>query len=94
MSLSRAHQALKKWMAETDTSQVALAEQLTRKLNAAPPVNQTTVGGWVRDKSEPRGASMLVALKEIAGIEVAWWLEPALPDSGSQAAAKPTGTDG
>lgn len=81
MSASRASHALKAWLEETDTSQVDLAERVTRVMSATPAVNQSTVSAWSRGKSLPGGSAM-VALQTVAGILVEWWLQPA-PDTAS-----------
>ena len=82
--LTRASQALKRWMRDTETSQVRLAELLTERLGRAAraPVNQSTVSSWARGAYQPGGPGM-VALQEIAGIPVTDWIVPAEADSGT-----------
>lgn len=87
---TRASQALKRWMKDTDTSQVRLAELVTEKLGRSKPVNQSTISSWARGAYPPGGPGM-VALQEIAGITLTDWLVPA--DSNEAAPSSPSSSD-
>ena len=91
---TRASRALKTWMAETSTSQVKLAELLTKALGAFArvPVNQSTVSAWARGAYLPSGQAM-VAIQQVTGIPVTEWIVAAEASAPSLPAVDDTETD-
>lgn len=87
--VTRASQALKRWMLTTGTSQVRLAELVTEKLGRLKPVNQSTISSWARGAYPPGGPGM-VALQQITGIALADWIVPA-EDSSPDLSANDSG---
>lgn len=89
---TRASKALKRWMTDTATSQVRLAQLVTEKLGrlAKTPVNQSTISAWTRGVYQPGGQGM-VAIQEITGIPVTEWIVPA--DDSSPAIVVDADTD-
>lgn len=82
---SRAGVLLRKWIAETETTQMKLAAELG--------VSQTAVSAWLSG-SEPR-ATIAGKLQELAGIPIAAWGEAVDADESGSYAASPgvaTGT--
>lgn len=77
---TRASHALSAWVDELDDSgnqlrtQQDLAKILSARLPRDKEIAQSTVSAWCAGKSQPRGDAM-VALQEIAGVQLAWWLE-------------------
>jgi hypothetical protein len=58
-----------------ETTQEAFAERVSARLGRT--IHQATISSWAHERYTPRGDA-LIALQEIAGIEIGEWLRPPL----------------
>lgn len=71
--MSRASQAISRWLAATGTTQAELAQLASRQL--LRPVQQSTISSAVRGVCQPHG-QLAVVLSMVVGFDFGWWNEP------------------